>query len=319
MMLLSESIDLFLNNLFHSERRSPHTIENYRRDLTHLKNYLLESGYPSLTQKKDFNDFKLEVIDTLAIRGFISYLLDRGNGPRSINRRLAALRSFFSFLHRRGMIDKNPIATVPFMRQKKTLPVFLDQEMAENLVEYPNDKSVKEHVLGLRDRAMLEVLYATGMRVSSLVNINLVDLNLHDQTIYIRAKGGKDHILPLGQAACDAVQDYLNERERLLDVPDTKRNKKAPGALFLGRFGERLTTRGVQLRLKKYALSLGLGKTTPHTLRHSCATHLLENGANLRFVQEILGHSSLSTTQQYTHVTLSHIQDIYKKSHPRNK
>ncbi|RJP33739.1 MAG: tyrosine recombinase XerC [Candidatus Omnitrophota bacterium] len=317
--LLSHAIEQFLHELIHTDRCSPHTVDNYRRDLTFFQNYLAESGYPSISYGKGKVDFSLAIIDTLAIRGFISYLLDRGNAPRSVNRRLAALRSCFAFLHRRGMVDCNPVTPVPFMRQKKTLPVFLDQDHAETLVEYPGEETVHEEILRLRDRAMLEVLYATGMRVSSLVGMNLVDLDLNRRTVYIRAKGGKDHILPLGDLACEALQAYLVRRKEQLNVPDTKRNKKAPGAVFLGKFGERLTARGVQLRFKKYSLSLGLGKTTPHTLRHSCATHLLENGADLRFVQEILGHSSLSTTQQYTHVTLSHIQDVYKKAHPRNK
>ncbi len=315
---LNGAIRQFLDSLVNTERRSPHTVENYRRDLRFFVQYLQESGYPTFQGEEDV-DFALETVDTLAVRGFISYLLDRGNSPRSINRRLAALRSCFTFLHRRGIVERNPVAPVPYMRQKKTLPVFLDQERAETLMEYPTDERIKEEILSLRDRAMLEVLYSTGMRVSSLVGMNLVDLDLHNRAVYIRAKGGKENVLPLGEPACEALKDYLARRKELLDAPPTKRNKKAPGAVFLGKFGERLTARGVQLRLKKYALSLGLGKTTPHTLRHSCATHLLENGANLRFVQEILGHSSLSTTQQYTHVTMSHIQDVYKKSHPRNK
>jgi integrase/recombinase XerC len=155
------------------------------------------------------------------------------------------------------------------------------------------------------------------MRVASLAGLNINDLDHENHRLQIRAKGGKSQQLPLTDAAKEALQEYLSVRSLFLNAKVHSRQKKDPTALFLGKFGERLTTRGVQLRLKRYSLALGLGKATPHTLRHSCATHLLENGASLRFVQELLGHSSLSTTQQYTHVTMSHIQDVYQKGHPR--
>ncbi len=325
MTTLSESANQFLQYLITEEWRSPHTIENYRRDIKFLKTYLSESGYPSVSDSESEPDFDLLIIDTLCIRGFMTYLVDRGNVPRTINRRLAALRSLFTFLERRGLVSKNPITPIPFMREEKRLPVFLDQERAVQLVEHPTQdvSSPTENdttsALALRDRAMLEVLYASGMRISSLTRLNLVDLDLRQATVHILAKGRKDQILPLTDVAVTSLKSYLAARKILLSKPETKRNKKAPEALFIGRFGERLTPRGAQLRLKKFARSLGLGKTTPHTLRHSCATHLLENGADLRFVQELLGHSSLSTTQRYTHVTLSRIQDVYQKTHPRSK
>ncbi|NPU96428.1 MAG: tyrosine-type recombinase/integrase [Candidatus Omnitrophica bacterium] len=304
----------YVNYLRSTGRRSAHTVINYERDLRLLLQYLEESGYEIPDNRADY---PLGVVDPLALRGFITYLLDRGNSARSINRRLSALRSFFDYWVRRGRLESNPTQTLHFLKAPKRLPVFLDQERAGDLMEHPNENLVHDKALLLRDRAMLELLYSTGMRVSSLAGINLNDLDLQGRSVRILAKRGKDLTLPVGEAAVEALKPYLDARPALLNRPSRSRHPKDPNALFLGRFGERLTPRGVQLRLRRYALSLGLGKTTPHTLRHSCATHLLENGADLRFVQELLGHSSLATTQQYTHVTLSRIQAVYQKSHPR--
>lgn len=316
-LLLSNAIDRFLLNLATQDRRSPSTIENYQRDLNLLKRYLLESGYQSVSTSEGDPDFELELIDFLALRGFLSYLLDRGNSPRSINRRISAIRAFFDYLFRHGLVESDPSSGLRSMKQSKNLPVFLDQDKALQLMSHPTDAKAFKKELAIRDVAILEVLYATGMRVSSIVAINLTDVDLHQGTVWIKSKGQKEQHLPLGEAAIKCLQAYLNVRKVLLNSPPNNKHKKDPHALFLGRFGERLTTRAIQLRLKKYSLSLGLGKTTPHTLRHSCATHLLENGADLRFVQELLGHSHLSTTQQYTHVTMSRIQDVYQHSHPR--
>lgn len=313
--LLSTAIHQFMDYLRTTEGRSPHTIENYKRDLDFLTEYLRTSGYPTRAE----SDFSLEIIDKLALRGFMTYLVDRGNVPRSINRRLSALRALFNFLERRGIVDKNPTESLHFMKEKKRLPVFLDQNRASELMEHPSAPLVQDPPLIKRDRAMLELLYATGMRVSSLAGLNITDLDLPGDSVRIRAKGGKAQTLPLNPPARETLEEYLAVRPILLNRPCSPRHAKAPTAVFLGRFGERLTPRGIQLRLHRYALSLGLGKTTPHTLRHSCATHLLENGADLRFVQEILGHSSLSTTQIYTHVTMSRIQEVYQKAHPRSE
>lgn len=315
---LREAIDAFLEHITKVELRSPHTVDNYRRDLELLADYLAVSGYPA-AGGGERPDFALETVDALAVRGFMTYLLDRGNKPRSINRRLAALRSFFSHWLRSGVIGQNPVKAVRFMREPGKLPVFLDQERAERLVESPKNGDPRFEALRVRDRAILETLYATGMRVSSLTRINLCDLDPIDGSVRILAKGRKEQTLPLGDEASKALREYLAVRETLLNVPNTQRNRKAPEALFLGRFGERLTPRAIQYRMRKYALATGSGEATPHTLRHSCATHLLENGADLRFVQEMLGHASLSTTQRYTHVTMAHIQDVYDKAHPRSK
>lgn len=316
-MLMQPAIQQFAIHLRDEKKRSPHTVSNYRMDIERLAQYMIEAGYP--TDGNDPPDIHINTVDKLVVRGFMSYLLDDDNQPRSVNRRLAALRTFFDYLIRAGIVQKNPLESLRFMKEAKRLPEFLDQERAATFVESPNPEISHDQNLALRDRAMLETLYATGMRVSSLVNINLSDIDLEKGNVHIIGKGRKELFLPLGEEAVNAIHRYLDIRDDLLNTLETPRNKKCPLALFLGKFGERLTTRAVQYRLKKYAMAKGTGKTTPHTLRHSCATHLLENGADLRFVQEMLGHSSLATTQQYTHVTLSRMQNVYQTSHPRSK
>jgi site-specific recombinase XerD len=320
-MRFREAVVAFETHLMQVELRSPRTVENYRRDLLMFHAYLAESGYESVLRQGEEVDFALESLDTVAVRGFISYLYDRGNQPRSINRRLSTLRSFFAFLIRRGHLPVDPMASIHFLKQSKRLPVFLDQNRAQQLVEHPQQAPAekKDPALAVRDCAILEVLYATGMRVSSLVRLSMNDFDSRHATLQIVAKGGKAQILPLSQPALRLLLAYLDVRRELLNRPAPPHQRKDPTALFVGRFGERLTARGIQFRLKKYSLELGLGKTTPHTLRHSCATHLLENGADLRFVQDLLGHSSLSTTQQYTHVTMSRIQAVYDQTHPRSR
>ncbi len=309
----------YSNYLTQSEGHTAKTVENYLRDLNLFYRYLEISGYPSFTDQSENVDFPLESLDLLAVRGFISYLHENGNSPRSINRRLSALHSFFRFLVREKAIESNPMTSVSYLKQSKKLPVFLDQERAQRFVEAPTNVKSVDKILAIRDCAILELMYGTGMRISSLTKLNIKDLDLERGAIQIKTKGGKAQLLPISQPAVKLIQTYLPARRELLNRPSKSQLKKAPEALFLGRFGERLTPRGVQLRFKKYSLALGLGNATPHTLRHSCATHLLENGADLRFVQDILGHASLSTTQQYTHVTMSQIQELYSQTHPRCK
>ncbi len=316
---LRSALSSFKDHLIELARRAEKTIENYSRDIEMLRKYLTESGYETVNSESEKPDFSLDQIDSLTLRGFITYMVDQNQSPRSINRRLSSIRMFYKFLIERGWVEVNPSENIRFLKQNKRLPTFLDQNQAQQLVEHPEPAKDEERPLALRDRAILEVLYSTGMRVSSLQNLNLADLDMGKGTINLRAKGGKRLTAPLSQPSLDSLRNYFTIRKQLLDGPVSKRHPKDPQALFVGRFGERLSARAVQLRLKKFALSLGLGKATPHTLRHSCATHLLENGADLRFVQELLGHTNLSTTQHYTHVTMSHIQDVYKKSHPRSK
>ncbi|MDX9752751.1 MAG: tyrosine-type recombinase/integrase [bacterium] len=311
--MLKRWFDEFRHYLRETGKRTAKTIENYSRDMGLFQRYLEEGADPCLSPTPDGVDFDLDKIDVLTLRGFISYQRHRGNTARSINRRLSMLRSFYAFLEMRGVISLSPMKRLRFMKEQRKLPVFLDQQRADELVEYPEGGDAGLHV---RDRAMLELLYTSGMRVSSLVSLNLGDIDWKRQTLQIKTKGDKAQQIPLTPSAVAALQEYLPLRAQVL-AENSSPPEGGERAVFLNRFGTRLTTRGVQLRLKKFALALGLGKTTPHTLRHSCATHLLENGADLRFVQELLGHSNLATTQLYTHVTMSHIQDVYQNAHPR--
>lgn len=316
---LKQCFDQFVQFLAESEKCTEKTIENYSRDMALFQTYLTDGSDPSLFNIGESTDFDLDQIDTLTIRGFISFQLHRGNTARSINRRLSMLRSFYSYLEIHGQISQNPLSALRFMKEQKKLPVFLDQQRADELVEYPGIRKEIDANLVLRDRAILELLYTTGMRVSSLVSLNLSDVDLKKKMVQIKTKGGKAQQIPLCGSAIESLLHYLDVRSVFTEEALKKGRERESHAVFLGRFGERLTARGIQLRFKRYSLSLGLGKTTPHTLRHSCATHLLENGADLRFVQELLGHSSLSTTQQYTHVTMSRIQEVYQVAHPRAK
>lgn len=308
-------LDKFMHDLAIKQQRSGKTIDAYLRDLNCFLDMVSEQ---ELAVDKPSSQPE-NLFTRASIRRFISRLHEQGNSPRSINRRISSLRAFVRFLQREGILVNDPTRDISFLKQQKKLPVFLDQPQTEDLLEAPGQSGKPGNDLAVRDRAMLEVLYATGMRVSSLTQINMVDVDLSSGQIQIRAKRDKLLRVPLSDPAREWIQNYFPARKRLLQTPETRKHTKAPEALFLGRFGERLTPRGVQFRLRKYALAQGLGKATPHTLRHSCATHLLENGADLRYVQELLGHSNLSTTQQYTHVTLQHIQQVYGNTHPRAK
>lgn len=303
------SLGIFLEDLRVEQRRSTHTMLAYGRDLKQFFSYLGD-GDPSRCPN-------VEEIGPLEIRGFVAYLMETGLSGRSVNRKLSALRTFFGFLRRRGLLSVDPTQNVDSVRQAKRLPVFLDEERAADLVESPTRGGDPYDVLRIRDAAMFEALYSTGMRISSLVGLDVQDYFPADRSLQIRAKGNRHHTVPVGEMAARALERYLGRRDELVACRAEAARDEDTHALFLNRRGWRMTARGVQLRLRRYVLSLGLGKVTPHTFRHSCATHLLERGADLRFVQELLGHASLATTQMYTHVTLSHIQEVYQRNHPR--
>jgi len=302
---------MFLEDLRIEQRRSENTALAYGRDLDQFFTYLGD-GDPARSPDAD----ELNLQD---VRGFVAYLMEMGLSARSVNRKLSAIRMFFGFLRKQRIIPADPTQGIDSVKQLKKLPVFLDEEHAGRLVESPVSEANRDDVLRVRDAAMFEVLYSTGMRVSSLVGLNIQDYFPSEATLQIRAKGRREHVVPVGEVAAQALADYLQRRRELRARSKGESDPSEAEALFLNRTGGRITTRGVQIRLRKYVLSLGLGKVTPHTFRHSCATHLLERGADLRFVQELLGHASLATTQMYTHVTLSRIQEVYQKNHPRAK
>jgi tyrosine recombinase XerC len=287
--IMRDLIEDFLRRLVSERGASPHTVRAYRKDL--------EAFFI-------FRGSKSPDIDPFEIRGFVADLILRGLQKSTVNRRLATLRSFFRFLQREGYLKSNPARLVNSPKMSRLLPRFLTVDDAFALVEKPGGIGFAP----VRDRAMLELLYSSGLRVSELSNLNLEDLNMKEGLIKVRGKGRKERIVPVGSKAVEALRGYLIERSLM---------KKKHQALFLNRGGARLTDRSVRRIVVKYAREiLFSGRIGPHTLRHTFATHLLQGGADLRVIQELLGHSSLSTTQRYTHLDITHLMEVYDKSHP---
>jgi integrase/recombinase XerC len=289
MTSLGECIDKFIRYLEVERGVSAHTVRAYRKDLNEF------SGYVKTEPEK---------IDMFDVRGFIAEQISGGLNKVTVSRRLSSIRSFFKFLYREGYIKANPAKLVSNPRVPKLLPRYLTVDEIFSLIEKPEGIGF----IPARDRAILELLYSSGLRVSELSGLNTDDLNIRETLIKIRGKGRKERIVPVGSKAIDAVKSYLIERMLL---------KSKDRALFLNRGRTRLTDRSVRRIVVKYARALAMnGKIGPHTLRHSFASHLLQGGADLRVIQELLGHSSLSTTQKYTHLDIRHLMDIYDKAHP---
>jgi integrase/recombinase XerC len=282
----------FLLHLRNEKNVSPHTERSYRSDLEQLADFL--------------GDRDLAGIGHQDLRQFLGHLITRKVKRSSLARKLSAVRAFFKYLNREGIISGNPARLIATPKQDKRLPSVLTVDDALRLMNAPQGDAV-DH---LRDRAVLETLYSTGIRASELVGINFEDINRNDHLIRIRGKGRKERIVPVGRKALNAIDAY-----------SARKNDKDKGAsIFTGPSGKRLTARTVQRILGNYRKKLGLSqKASPHTLRHSFATHLLESGADLRAIQELLGHASLSTTQRYTHVNLDSLMETYDKAHPRAK
>ena len=267
-----------------------------------------ERGY--LADLEQFFEFHgerpLNEVDHQSLRRFLAHLLNAGISKTSVARKLSALRSFFKFLNREGVLTANPARLVATPRKEKRLPVVMTMDDAGRLMDAPAGAEDRE--LELRDRAVLEMLYSTGIRASELTGMDLQDIDRHDRLIRIRGKGRKERVVPVGLKALKAVDLYI----------DIRKKTSATGAVFTGPGGNRLTARTVQRILEKYRKKMGLQqKASPHTLRHSFATHMLESGADLRAIQELLGHASLSTTQRYTHLNLASLMDMYDKAHPK--
>jgi len=288
----------FANYLVVERNFSPHTLRSYTEDLQQFVAFLAEQ-YPHLPTHP-------HAVDTKIIRGYLADLRAHGYAPSSIARKLASLRSFFRYLLREDLVTANPVTAVRGPKQDRRLPLFLsDQEIVSLLSAPPSDT-----VLGLRDRALLETLYSTGIRVSELVGLELADLDIDDGMVVVRGKGRRERLSPLGSCALQAIRKYL-----AVSRPGGKRRANA---VFLNKNGQRLSTRSIRRILDKYLRLLGLdSRCSPHTLRHSFATHLLDRGADIRSVQELLGHRSLSTTQIYTHVTTEQMSKRYAAAHPR--
>ncbi|MEX0876007.1 MAG: tyrosine recombinase XerC [Phycisphaerales bacterium] len=255
--------------------------------------------------------------DADTIRGFLGFLGEQSYSPATMARKIATLRSFYKWGNRSGYTTANPMTLIRTPRQSKRLPKAITIEQIERLLAAPNDKDV----LGRRDRAMLETLYSTGIRVSELVGLDHDDLDFENEAMHVRGKGRKERIVPLGSHALGAIRRYIelmSNDSKFSAIWAARGTAENPLPLFLNKHGKRLSSRSVRRKLDKYLRAVGLDPSiSPHTLRHSFATHLLDNGADLRSVQELLGHQSLSTTQVYTHLSTSRVEEAYKDAHPR--
>lgn len=288
----------FLRHLELERNLSPHTVRAYEGDLLRFSAFH-GGGEEALLSR---------LPDVMGMRRFLAELHAANYGKASTARLLACLRTFYDYFLRLGSIEQNPVRAVRTPRLDKKLPGFLDEEDVRKLVE----SATGDGFMDLRDRAILETLYGGGLRVSELTGLDLADLQLEEGTAIVRGKGGKERLAPLGRQAAAAVEAYLPDRARLVE-----RLGRSTDALCLNKNGTRLDVRSVRRILDARALLAGLRKAvTPHTLRHSFATHLLNRGADLRAVQELLGHASLTTTQIYTHVTTHRLKEVYDRAHP---
>ena len=286
---MKDYIDKFIRYLEIEKGVSVHTVRAYKKDLDEFSVYVKQE--PSRT-------------DMIDVRGFIADQIKKGLKKISVSRRLSSIRSFFKFLYREGYIKSNPAKLVSNPKIPKMLPRFLSVDDVFSLIEKPEGIGF----MPARDKAILELLYSSGLRVSELSCLNVDDIHIKESLIKIKGKGKKERVVPVGSKAIDAMKTYVIER--ILQ-------KSRENALFLNRMGTRLTDRGVRRIVVKYAKAIALnGRIGPHMLRHSFASHLLQGGADLRVIQELLGHSSLSTTQKYTHLDITHLMDIYDKAHP---
>jgi integrase/recombinase XerC len=308
-MIVAELIEAFIDAVRTQKGYSPHTVRNYRVDLGQLHDFLKEKE--SLSGREGAQPV-IESIDFPLIREYFGTLF--GKYKRStIARKLSAVRSFFAFLEKKGLVGHNPSADVSAPKREKYIPTYLPVDEMFRLLERPDIT----RPLGKRDRAILELLYSSGLRVSELTGLDVLHVDFAQRLVRVLGKGNKERIVPVGREAIKALEDYMLETSML--------RKKAYGSghkspLFLNARGGRLTTRSVGKLVKRYGREGSMMlDISPHALRHTFATHLLDGGADLRAVQELLGHVSLSTTQKYTHVSLDKLMDIYDKAHPRSK
>lgn len=303
---MQKYLDLFKNHLAGEKNASEHTVVNYLRDLGQFAAFLKETGHAC-----ENGEIVLEKIDRLAVRSFMGHLYERSNSGATMGRKLAALSSFFRFLCREGYLKTNAAKTVPTPKKTGKLPSYLPVDDMFRLLEMPR----KDTFTGVRDGAILELFYCTGMRIGEMVTLRRDDLRLDNRLVKVLGKGKKERILPLGRKTVNALKEYFVRRERLIEG---KKLHPPPTAAFLNCNGKGIGARGVRKIVAKYVGRSDFpGRISPHSLRHSFATHMLEAGADLRSIQEMLGHSSLSTTQKYTHLTIDRLMQTYDKAHPR--
>ena len=305
---MDELLTQFLEHLRYERNVSEHTLRNYASDLQQFRDYLA----PANPKTGKRTEPPIAGVDHITIREWLATLHSAQKQKTSIARKLAALRTFFQFLVREGMLEMNPAKLVSTPRLEKKLPKHLSIEEAVKFVETPN----LETDLGKRDRAILELMYATGVRVAELTKLNLGHIDFRNRLIRVIGKRRKERIVPFGEPALEALKNYLEIREGFLDAAPI--SEREPEALFLNYQGTRITTRSVGRMVEKYIRECaGRYDISPHALRHSFATHLLDSGADLRDIQELLGHARLSTTQIYTHVSMEKLIEVYDKAHPK--
>jgi integrase/recombinase XerC len=313
----SPTVRQFLDYLKLERHFSDYTVKSYGADLIQFGQFLMgqigshmTSADASRSDTSLSQDDRLLKAEPLTIREFLAYLYGQNYTKSTTARKLATLRSFYKYLIKRGSLSGNPLSTIRTPKQEKRLPKCLDLEQVQKLMDAPGDADL----LSARDKSMLEVLYSSGIRVSELVDLEMQDMDLTEGVLRVRGKGRKDRLTPIGSQAIKAVQRYFELR-----AADPRcQNSKNGARVFLNKHGESLSTRSVRRKLDKYLVMAGLDPgISPHTLRHSFATHLLNNGADLRSVQELLGHQSLSTTQIYTHLTTGRMKQVYDSAHPR--
>jgi len=340
----------FVRHISLERNLSSHTVRNYFSDISQFFDYLT-----TILKKDSLLHEDLRKIDHIIIRGFLSSLYDKGLSKSSVARKISAIRTFFNYMCREGNLVNNPGKMVSTPKRGTTLPRFLSVDEADRLMGSPTGSDS----MSVRDRAILETFYSAGLRIGEIVAINLEDLNLSDGLIKVKGKGRKERIVPVGKKAVEAIKHYLehsqstnkgthnetsinpeltkrheNPHPHLIPLPEGEeitlpfkgRDRVGMGSpgekgypLFLNKYGHRITTRSVHRIVEKYKKLSGLWDITPHSLRHSFATHLLEGGADLRSVQEMLGHANLSTTQRYTHVSMDKLMEVYDKAHPRGR
>lgn len=299
---LDQQIDAFAQYLADERRSSARTVETYIRDLRSFRDYIRAQGLPA----------DARALDIVALRGFLSGLF-RSNQASTMKKKVSAIRSFFKFLLKRQIIDRNPASGLRSPKIGKSLPRFLTVDQAFRVMGSPPKEAERAKPLRARDLALLETLYGTGVRVGELASMNIGHCDFTESSVRVLGKGGKERIVPLGKSSTESIMAYLPERMGLL----AKAKEGDPDALWLSRTGRRLSVRQVQNIVRRHGtLGAGRGDLHPHAMRHTCATHLLDAGADLRSIQELLGHSSLSTTQRYTHVSMDRLMEVYDKAHP---
>lgn len=295
---MEEFLDKYVRHLKVERNLSPFTIRNYSTDILGFFDFLKCEEVKSLTD-----------VDHSIVRNYLGQLLDNGTVRASISRKMSALRSFFRYLNQQGVLTEDPVSKISGPKREKRLPAFLSSEEIINLLSAPNTSTPQ----GIRDLAILELLYASGLRISEIVSLNTGSVDMETRQVRVWGKGSKERMVLMGQPAALVLDQYLrHDREQLLGQNSTE-------ALFLNRYGNRIAERRIQYLIKKYAEKAGIKtRVHPHMLRHTFATHMLDGGADLRVVQELLGHTNLASTQIYTHVTRSQMRSRYLEAHPRS-